>query len=144
MKKTLLLLFLTCTMVAFAQNRDSTKTAKELNIKQPESVRLAPNTGYIPYFYNPQLSNINLKKYSITNKSVDNQIQKNRTADNALQSIRYTLYSDHKDDKAYKILGTIFQAGVLGGMVYQAINGENLSKKAQERREASKRPPSRR
>ena len=131
---------------SYAQVADTTRlstTENSISIdpKTGSFYKPAPSLYYVPYYFNPIPLNVTLTKSKLPTSSL---LLKRNSIDNAMNSINSTLANDKKNAEAYKVAGMFFEAAVLGGVVYQAVNGKKFSEEAQRRREAKSQPPARR
>lgn len=146
LRAAILLSFCAATTIVEAQKPDSIKTS-EVKIASPNSklslpVKFTPPLYLLP-FYNPMPLNIKLSDKHLPT-TANPLLLKSTSTDNAINSINLTLANDRRVAKKNEVLGAIAISAVLGGVINQAVNGKELSKEAQRRRENSIKPPTRR
>ncbi len=146
LRTAILLLLCTVATIVEAQKPDSVKTS-EVKIASPSSklslpVKFTPPLYLLP-FYNPMPINIKLSDRHLPT-TANPLLLKSTSTDNAINSINLTLANDRKEAKKNEILGAIAISAVLGGVINQAVNGSELSREAQRRRENSMKVPNRR
>lgn len=138
-----LLLSLLISTQVLAQKEFYMQQADTLKLPKLER-RLIPYLGIITYNNILNTLNYDLKQYSFVNSSIaKEQARKRHSTDNAIRNIQAVLNKDLQTAKRNEILGIINVAGILGGVFYQAANGEHLSKDASNLRKARTSPPAR-